>query len=133
MGNFMAYNKEDLIKYRIERSQETIIEAQKAIKEGHYFLAANRIYYAMFYVVSALAIKEGFITSKHHQLLGWFNKNYVKNGIINKDFGKIYRDSFEKRMEGDYDDFVTFTSDEINQSFSRMKSFIEEIIKLINI
>lgn len=127
----MSNRKEDIIKYRVERSRETVEEAQIAINEGHYFLAANRIYYAIFYIVNALAIKDGFKTSKHYQLLGWFNKNYVKTGMVDNKFGKIYRSAFETRMESDYDDFVQFTAEEVNTNFAEMKSFVAEIKRLI--
>jgi len=127
----LSNKKEDIVKYRIERCLETVGEAQTAINEEHYFLAANRIYYAIFYIVNALAIKDGFRTSKHYQLLGWFNKNYVKSGIVENKFGKIYRNAFETRMESDYDDFVQFTAEEINTNFTEMKSFVEEIKRLI--
>ena len=40
----MASNKEELIKYRIERSMETITEAEKAIEENYYILAAMRLF-----------------------------------------------------------------------------------------
>ena len=73
----MQLEKETLIKYRISRANETIKEAESAFNNNFLFNAENRIYYAIFYIVSALALKHGFSTSKHHQLLGWFNKEFV--------------------------------------------------------
>jgi len=69
----MPLDKEALIKYRLERSLETISEVEHAIQNNHLHLAANRIYYAIFYAVSALAAKNNFSTSKHFTLLSWFN------------------------------------------------------------
>ena len=63
-----------LFKYRINRAEETLEEVKLAIENGRFHLAANRIYYAAFYIVSALALSRGFKTSKHSQLLSWFNK-----------------------------------------------------------
>jgi uncharacterized protein (UPF0332 family) len=65
----MQVDKIELIKYRLNRASETLEEAKISIGNKRYLLAANRIYYASFYAVSALAIKHEFKTSKHSQLL----------------------------------------------------------------
>ena len=86
----MLDNKVELIEYRISRAKETIEEAKNAINENHFHLAENRIYYAIFYFTTALSLKYNYSTSKHKQLLGWFNRNFILTGKINKDIGKIY-------------------------------------------
>ena len=74
----MPVDKSILIKHRMDRANETLSEAKMAIENESYLLAANRVYYSAFYAVSALAIKNDFATSKHNQLLGWFNQNFIK-------------------------------------------------------
>ncbi len=98
--------KEDLIRYRIKRSEGTIEEAELAIKNNKFPLAENRIYYSIFYIVSALALKYDFSTSKHSTLMGWFNQALVKTEKIDVSFGKTYARAFEKRQKADYDDFT---------------------------
>jgi len=127
----MAFEKETLIKYRIERSKETISEAKSAIENNKLFAAENRIYYSIFYIMSALALKNNFSTSKHFQLLGWFNKNFVKTKIVSVELSKIYFDAFEKRQEGDYKDLIYFTSEEVKEDFENMMNFVKEVEKLI--
>jgi len=78
----MVFNKGELIKHRIFRAKESIEDAKLALANNRLLNAENRIYYAMFYAVSALALKNDFSTSKHFQLLGWFNKNFIKPKII---------------------------------------------------
>jgi len=128
----MAIDTETLIKYRIARSKETIAEAANAIDNNFWFNAENRIYYAMFYIVSALAVKNGFSTSKHAQLLGWFNKNFILPGLIPKKYGKIYQLAFNKRQKGDYEDFLSFEKDEVAEDYQNMLEFIGAIEKLLN-
>jgi uncharacterized protein (UPF0332 family) len=94
----MEQYKLDLIKYRIERSKETAEEAEIAINHNKLKLAENRIYYAIFYMVHALSILGGFTTSKHNTLKGWFNKEFVFTGKIEKEFYKIYNSAFDKRQ-----------------------------------
>lgn len=109
----MPYNRVELIKYRKERAFTTFAEAKTALENGHLFNAENRIYYSGFYIVTALALIDDFSTSKHKQLLGWFNKNYIKTGEIPIKYGKIYHNAFAQRQESDYDDFVELDKEEV--------------------
>lgn len=78
-----------------------------------------------------MGVKYGFSTSKHNQLLGWFNKNFVKSKKIEKEFGDIYRNALENRMESDYEDFKTFSFEEATVDFKNMQRFVDRIEKLL--
>jgi uncharacterized protein (UPF0332 family) len=129
-GLFMEH-KEDLIQYRINRAENTINEAELAIKNNKLPLAENRIYYSIFYIVSALALKYDFSTSKHSTLKGWFNQAMVKTKKIDVSFGKAYARAFEKRQKADYDDYVTFSLEEVKPDLDKAKRFVERITKFI--
>ncbi|MGQ9820185.1 MAG: HEPN domain-containing protein, partial [Candidatus Kapaibacteriales bacterium] len=104
----MQVDKTELIKYRLNRASETVEEAKISIENKRHLLAPNRIYYSSFYAVFALARKREFKTSKHAQLLSWFNKTFVKTEIIEKRLGEFYRNVFQMRQRSDYNDFVEF-------------------------
>lgn len=123
----MEQYKVDLINYRIDRARETAEEAEMALNHHKLKLAENRIYYAIFYMVHALSVLYGFSTAKHNTLKGWFNKEFVFTGKIDKDFYKIYNRAFDKRQEGDYDDFVTFEKEEVAEDLKNMKQFLKEL------
>lgn len=68
----------DLVKYRREKSFETLKEINILLEQKLFSLAMNRVYYAGFYVVSALLLLDNFSTSKHKQLIGEFTlKRYL--------------------------------------------------------
>lgn len=123
----MAYDKEELVKHRLSRAKECADDAKFALDNDRLNNAENRIYYAIFYSVSALALKHDYSTSKHNQLIGWFNRNFIKTGKIEKEFGRIYKRQFENRLESDYDDFVEFTLEQVKEDFENMKKFVNEI------
>jgi uncharacterized protein (UPF0332 family) len=127
----MPYDKNVLITYRIQRARETVEEVKMALEQNRLHLAENRVYYAMFYMVQALALKYDFKTSKHAQLLGWFNKEFVHTGQIDMTLGKVYQSGFEKRQEGDYQDFVTFSKDEVERDLAEMIRFLDAMEALI--
>jgi uncharacterized protein (UPF0332 family) len=127
----MEQYKLDLIDYRLEKARETAEEAELALSHNKLRLAENRIYYAIFYIVHALSILENFSTSKHVTLKGWFNKEFVFTGKIDARFYKIYNRAFDKRQEGDYDDFVVFEKEEVIEDLKDMKEFLNEIESFI--
>ena len=123
--------REALIKYRLEQAQSAVSEAQVLIDNEMFRAAVNRIYYGMFYVVLALGLKYGFETSKHGQLIGWFNKNFIKDRKINTQYGRILKNAFDFRQKGDYATFTEFSKDEVIEMYKDMKDFIREIKKHI--
>lgn len=127
----MQYNIQPLIDYRIEQANQTIKEIQILIENELLTIAINRIYYGMFYMLLALSLKEGFKTSKHVQLIGWFNNEFVRTGKTSVSIGKIVNKAYENRTDGDYGMFVNFERDEVKQRFQDMILFIAEIEKLI--
>lgn len=124
-------DKSALIDYRLKQASEIIREVDVLIERNLLRTAINRIYYGMFYALTALALKHGFQSSKHLQLIGWFNRKFVKENIVSAKYGKILRDAMKNRMEGDYAPFIAFEKDEIMILFEEMKEFIRKIEMLI--
>ena len=93
--------------------------------------AVNRIYYSAFYMLSALALKHGFFTSKHRQIIGWFNKEFVKENKVSGQAGKFVHNAYDKRSLGDYDDFIRFSPEDVSSMLEKAKAFIDEIDALI--
>ena len=130
----MTLREEDrnsLIEYRIQKAKEAIEDAQFLLDNDKMNLAVNRINYGMFYILTALALKHKFNTSKHLQLIGWFNKNFVKENLVDLKYGQIIHRTYDKRSRGDYDDYIKFSRDEVLELFQEMKDFIQRIEELI--
>ena len=126
-----ADQKTSCVSYRLERAAETLEEARLLISSEKFRGAVNRIYYAMFYSVSALALLHEFVTSSHGQLRGFFNREFVKTGRIPSDLGEAYGVAFDSRTKGDYDDLVTFGEEQAQRMFSDAERFIEAVVEVI--
>ena len=123
--------KNALIEHRIARATDAIEEVSFLIKNKKFLLAVNRIYYGMFYILSALSLKYDFSTSKHQQLIGWFNKEFISTGEIDRKYGRILHNAYNNRSTGDYDDFAEFDEEDVKKSFDEMKDFIRTIRALL--
>jgi uncharacterized protein (UPF0332 family) len=96
-------DKKILINHRIRQAEEALVEIAVLIENKFLSLATNRIYYSIFYAVSAVSIKDDFSTSKHKKLLGWFNKKYINSELLPKEYGKLIYAAYENREKSDYD------------------------------
>ena len=124
-------DRKALINHRISKANDAVSDVEFLIKSKRFLLAINRIYYGIFYILSALSLKHDFHTSKHQQLIGWFNKEFVASGRIDSRYGKIIHNAFKNRSTGDYDDFAEFDEDEVMDSFEEMKDLIDAIRVMI--
>jgi uncharacterized protein (UPF0332 family) len=119
--------REALVKNRLEQAYEIMRTAEKLVEFGDYRSVLNRTYYAMFYALSALALHEDFQTSNHGQLLGWFNKTFVKGGVFEPQLSRILRDAFDRRMDADYEFDPLPDISDIPPMLADMKRFISTI------
>jgi uncharacterized protein (UPF0332 family) len=119
--------KKALIKYRMERATESVQAAQLMLDNAMPTSAMNRIYYAMFYAVQAVLITKNASFSKHGQVKGYFNKEFVHKGLFSVTLGKIYNKAFEYRQKFDYVDFEVPTIDMVNEFVQHSKDFIGEV------
>ena len=127
----MNQGSRDLIEYKLERSRETLEEAEIMLQSSHLFGAANRIYYACFYAVSALLLSEDLSSPKHSGVISLFNRHFVKTGLISVELGKFYSRLFDTRLESDYADLVTVELEEIQDNIKTAEVFISSVKSLI--
>jgi len=121
----------ELIRYRLNKSKETLKDSKILFDQGSLFSAVNRLYYSVFYSVTAVLLKKGISSSKHSGIMGLFNVHFIKTGLIPKEYGKFYSLLFEFRQKGDYIDFVEFERPKVKAWLSQAGKFIKIIEKVI--
>ena len=128
----MTLHKEDLINIAVEKSKQAIKSAKDNIENNNLETAQNRIYYALFYIVTALAYKHDFITSKHNQLKGWFNKKFIyEDKVFEPEMIEIYNELYQFRQKSDYDLGYTPDIETVQESLVDVTEFVEKVKKEI--
>ena len=130
----MTLSKEEkraLVTYRMQKAYNTVIEAEDNAKSGHWTLAANRLYYALYYAASALLLSQGFIAHTHAGVIRIIGLEFVVKGILTKEDGRLFSRLFEMRQGGDYDDFLEWTKEDVSPYFEKVLALIGKIEKLI--
>ena len=74
------------------KSSRTLDAARAVIEGGFYDDASSRAYYAAFHAVSAALAGRGLFFTSHGQVIGAFNREFVKTGLSPAEaFQKIRR------------------------------------------
>ncbi|MBP7585068.1 MAG: HEPN domain-containing protein [Spirochaetes bacterium] len=116
-----------LAQYRLEKARKTLEDAVLFSGRATSGTIVNRIYYALFYAVTALLITDEKYSAKHSGVRSLFNRDFVKTGIIPVADGKFFSEMYDSRQEGDYGDYKEFTSEEITSWLDNARSFIDRV------
>ena len=124
--------RDAVVKYRLERANNTLAEAVINVENCCWHAAANRLYYACFYAVCALLVNNGHNTRTHNGVFSLLGEHFVSVGLVSREQNKFYRRVLELRQTGDYDDFIVVREEDIIPLLEPAKQFIETIENLIN-
>ena len=116
-----------LCRYRLEQAEEALSEADLLLNAGHFRGAINRAYYAMFYAIHVLVVKNKVKVSKHSGVISYFDREFVKPGIIDKKFSKWLHRLFDLRQDADYGDMFEPSDDQCRQAVEQARQFVHRI------
>jgi uncharacterized protein (UPF0332 family) len=119
--------RKDYVKYRIETAYKTYDAAKLLADNGYYNSAVNRLYYALFYIVSGLLALNEIKTKSHSATKNQFSLYFIKTGKLDKKYGKLLAQLFDLRQKGDYENIAEYTQEEVEPLFGQ----VEEMIKVI--
>lgn len=120
-----------LVNYRIKRAKETLHEADALIVGGYNNAAVNRLYYACYYAVIALLVRNNISAQTHQGVKQMFGLHFVATNRIAPKYSRFYSQLFNDRMSGDYDDFLQYDSEMISLLRPQAEEFIHAVINEI--
>lgn len=127
----MESSLKELAGYRMERAKEMLSAAEDNLKISQYKTSLNRSYYAIFHAMRAMNILKGFDSSKHSGVIAYFNKEYIKEGIMDRELSVIIKSSSFLREKSDYDDFFIVGRTETENQLASAKVFLEAVEKYL--
>ena len=116
--------KKDYIDYKLLRATDALNAAAGMINQKLWLDALSKIYYAAFYIVSALLINMKLNPKTHGGAKSLFHKEFILTGIVDKEFGKLYDTLLAKRFEADYEDFAMIDEEDVPKYFESVKEFL---------
>ena len=93
-------------------------------------LVANRMYYAVYYAVSALLIANGHTVKTHETIVRIFGLHFVKTGIFSTEQGHLYNKLFSLRLTGDYNDHFDLEEADVLPLVAPTEQLIADVSKM---
>jgi uncharacterized protein (UPF0332 family) len=125
--------REKVIRYWWSKSEESLASARREVDAGSNGFAVNRLYYAAFYGVSAALLERRLSFRKHSGVRAAFHRDFIKTGLLDVEWGKLYDQLFEDRQEGDYVAMISFDRDYVESQITRCGNFLIALRPLISV
>lgn len=93
----------------------------------------NRLYYACFYVASAILLHRHITAKSHAGIIGQFSENIVRTGEISIEDFRVYSKLLNWRTKGDYSDLYDFTQEDVDMVMEPARQFIDKVKELIDL
>ncbi len=122
-----------LITYRLEQAHESLDSAQLLLVHEKYRPSVNRSYYAMFYAILALLALKNFKPSKHSGAISFFNREFVKTGLIDKEFSRWLHEAFDLRQRSDYREMFHISEERTTTVLQHAQAFVAELERKIQV
>lgn len=104
-----------LISLKLQKSEKSFDDMRICFDMGMFSTAANRLYYSIFYSISALLISRGFEAHSHSGNLSLFNLHFIRTNIIPIEYSRLVRNIFQLRQSSDYDDYFAVEKEDIEE------------------
>lgn len=103
----------------------------REFEAGSFVFSVNRVYYAAFYAACAALFERRQTFKKHAGVRAAFHREFIKTGLLDMRWGKLYDQLFEDRQEGDYITFIEFDREYVEHQIDECKEFLKQIRLLI--
>ena len=122
-----------LCKLAVEKSDRLFEDALILRDMKRYESSLSRLYYSVFWIITALVRINGFNASSHKALINYVNRVYVSEKNILKDtFYRSVRKLMTYREYSDYDEVMELKPSEIKEAFKLADIIIKEIKQYLN-
>jgi uncharacterized protein (UPF0332 family) len=119
--------QQELIDYRLQQADDSLLEAQTLAKVSLWRGAINRSYYAMFYATLALTVQKQQVISKHTGVIAFFDKEFIRTGVFPKEMSRSLHFAFERRQNSDYGELLAENPEEAMRAIDEAAEFVQKV------
>ena len=123
----------EVVRYWWSKAEESLASARREVGASSYAFAVNRLYYATFYGASAALLERKLSFRKHSGVRAAFRREFIKTGLLDVEWGKLYDQLFEDRQEADYTALISFEREYVESQLARCTQFLAALRPLISL
>ena len=119
--------RKERIEAEIDRAKEALTAAKNLFEDGLFADSISRAYYAIFHAARAVLLTKEIDTDTHSGAISMFGLHFVKNGLIEERFGRIFNEAKDARELGDYIVTKEFTKEETDKRVKQAIEFLQRV------
>lgn len=119
--------RQQYINYRFESAYKTVKAARVLGDNGFWNSAVNRLYYAAFYAVNALLVKNEIHARSHAGVKNQFSLHFIKTKRLDVEYGRLFSELFDWRQKGDYENLFDFDEASVRPLIDQVEEFVRVI------
>lgn len=123
--------RSNYIAYRIKNAKDALFAAKLLADNKQWNASMNRLYYACFYMVSALLYAKQITAKTHNGVRTQLGIHFIQPGLLPREYGEIYANLLDWRNKGDYGDFFDLDESSIMSMIPVVEGFMNTIEKLL--
>ena len=105
---------------------DKFLQAADWLVSGKYYdVALGRAYYAMFHAATAALEERDIRRRSHHGTISAFGDQFIKTGVVPREFHKYFHDAFDARLDSDYMSAPGISTAEARETLDRARRFVE--------
>ncbi|MEW6417064.1 MAG: HEPN domain-containing protein [Nitrospirota bacterium] len=120
-------DKIELSLYRIEKAKKILQDASILFNTNSYESSVNRSYYAILTASRAMLILRGIDPETHEGVKTMLSKEFIRTGILPKEYGETFRSIQARRIDSDYGDYLEIGHNEASDSLKKAQDFVEKV------
>lgn len=114
------------------KALESIESAKRELDAGSCSFSVNRLYYSAFYAVTAALLERNLSFKRHSGARRAFHHEFIKSGLLDPKWGRVYDQLFEDRQEGDYLADISFSREYVESQLAICTEFLSVLRGQIN-
>jgi len=119
--------RKERIEAEIDRAKEALTAAKNLFEDGAIADSISRAYYAIFHAARAVLLTKEIDTDTHSGAISMFGLHFVKTGLIEERFGRIFNEAKDARELGDYIVTKEFTKEETDKRVKQAIEFLQRV------
>src|SRR3989338_9160535 len=119
--------RKERIEAEIDRAKEALTAAKNLFEDGLFADSISLAYYDIFHAAKAVLLTKENDTDTHSGAISMFGFHFVKNGLIEERFGRIFNEAKDARELGDYIVTKEFTKEETGKRVEQATEFLQRM------
>jgi len=111
----------------LEKVESKLKTAAIDLDAGQFDDSVSRSYYSVFHAITACILHKGLSFSSHSQIIGAFNREFIKTNVFPSYFSKDIQTLFDDRQSGDYDVYSPIDKETAELDYKRADNIIKSI------